>query len=164
MVTSSGGHEFIAGIDTALAPRGALALWWLGQASFALRMGGATIYIDPYLTESDQRLVPPPCSGDQVTNADLIVITHGHSDHLDVGALPLIAKASPAATIIAPRPLVSRIIELAGESSTIVPADAGSAIVWGDIEILPVIASHEEFNQDPRWDTPTWGMSSGMGT
>jgi L-ascorbate metabolism protein UlaG (beta-lactamase superfamily) len=45
------------------------ALEWLGHASFRIRLGRATIYIDPYRIADS---APP---------ADLILITHGHYDH-----------------------------------------------------------------------------------
>jgi L-ascorbate metabolism protein UlaG (beta-lactamase superfamily) len=41
---------------------------WLGHAGFRLRVGRATVYIDPYRVDDG-----PP--------ADLILITHGHYDH-----------------------------------------------------------------------------------
>jgi L-ascorbate metabolism protein UlaG (beta-lactamase superfamily) len=44
------------------------ALEWLGHSGFRLRVGRATIYIDPYRVPDG-----PP--------ADLILVTHGHYDH-----------------------------------------------------------------------------------
>ena len=41
---------------------------WLGHSGFRLRLGGATVYLDPYRVGDG-----PP--------ADLILITHGHYDH-----------------------------------------------------------------------------------
>jgi L-ascorbate metabolism protein UlaG (beta-lactamase superfamily) len=44
------------------------SLEWLGHAGFRLKVGRATVYIDPYRVHDG-----PP--------ADLILITHGHYDH-----------------------------------------------------------------------------------
>src|SRR3954453_15066653 len=42
---------------------------WLGHAGFRVRVGRATVYIDPYRVPDD------------APQADLILITHGHYDH-----------------------------------------------------------------------------------
>lgn len=46
-------------IVTAQPPPQAVAMWWLGQASVVLRAAGTTLYIDPFLSEYPDRLVPP---------------------------------------------------------------------------------------------------------
>lgn len=57
---------------------------WLGQATVKISIPGKTIYIDPYqIKKSDQ--------------ADIILITHSHGDHL---SLEDIAKVSSNQTII----------------------------------------------------------------
>jgi len=45
-----------------------MELKWLGHASWKLKTGGKTIYLDPYEGEYDEE-------------ADLILSTHSHSDH-----------------------------------------------------------------------------------
>jgi hypothetical protein len=52
--------ELVSRISQENPPAGAVALWWLGQASIVLRAAGVTIYIDPYLAVSATRLSPPP--------------------------------------------------------------------------------------------------------
>lgn len=157
MSPSRPGSDFIDHVSTHLVPPGTLALWWIGQASVILRIGATTIYIDPYLTDGPKRLVAPPCTADQVTNADLILLTHGHGDHLDTAALPCIAAASRDSTIVVPRPLVSRVTELVGNAATILPADAGIAVQWRDVRIVPVAARHEEFDTHSELGHPYLG-------
>lgn len=61
---------------------------WLGQAGYELKSQGVTILIDPYLSdmvereEGLKRLLPAPISCDYV-EADAILYTHAHMDHLD---------------------------------------------------------------------------------
>jgi len=54
-------------------------LTWLGHASFRLDSpGGKRIYVDPFLTGN------PKCPGGELQpeHVDLIVLTHGHNDHV----------------------------------------------------------------------------------
>jgi L-ascorbate metabolism protein UlaG (beta-lactamase superfamily) len=102
----------IATMDATRVPMGMLAVWWLGQASFAVK-GDVTCYFDPYLSVSPdpalRRLMPPPVRPEEVTNADYVFITHDHLDHLDPATAPPIARASPQARFVVPESLVDRL-------------------------------------------------------
>jgi L-ascorbate metabolism protein UlaG (beta-lactamase superfamily) len=73
---------------------------FLGHAAFAIEHEGKTALIDPFLTGNPKAAV----SADEVA-ADVILLTHGHSDHY--GDTVAIAKRT-GATVVA-------IVELAGE-------------------------------------------------
>jgi L-ascorbate metabolism protein UlaG (beta-lactamase superfamily) len=73
---------------------------FLGHAAFAIEHEGKTALIDPFLTGNPKAAV----SADEVA-ADVILLTHGHSDH--IGDTVVIAKRT-GATVVA-------IVELAGE-------------------------------------------------
>ncbi len=47
-----------------------MKLKWLGHASWKLKAGGKTIYIDPY-------------EGDYDEKADIILASHSHTDHCE---------------------------------------------------------------------------------
>ena len=94
-------------IDAAV-PTESLGLWWLGQAGFAFKTpAGKVVYLDPYLSEAAERLHGfkrlslPPVLAEEV-RADLVVLTHEHTDHLDPGALPIIARNNPICRFAAP--------------------------------------------------------------
>ena len=72
-------------------PPWSIALSWFGQAGVALRLGGATVLVDPFLSPHPDRLVPPPFAAEEAHGVDLLLITHDHLDHLDELALPAIA-------------------------------------------------------------------------
>jgi L-ascorbate metabolism protein UlaG (beta-lactamase superfamily) len=70
-----------------------VSITWLGHASFRLDSpGGKRIYIDPWLDN-------PKCpAGEQaVERAELVVLTHGHSDH--TGSAVDIAQGHGAAVV-----------------------------------------------------------------
>ena len=55
---------------------------WLGHASWKIKTGGKTIYIDPYEGEYDEK-------------ADLILSTHHHDDHCKVDKIKKVMSVSP---------------------------------------------------------------------
>jgi L-ascorbate metabolism protein UlaG (beta-lactamase superfamily) len=74
-----------------------LAITWLGHATFLIRTpGGKRILLDPWLRENpscpEALRKPPP--------VDLILVSHGHVDH--VGDLVLCARASGAPVVAIP--------------------------------------------------------------
>src|SRR5688572_22873627 len=97
MADDYGAPDLVRQITAENVPDGAIALWWLGQASFVLKAAGTVVYVDPYLQLSKSRLTPSPFAPEAVTNADLVLLTHDHLDHVDPIAVPAIAKASPKA-------------------------------------------------------------------
>lgn len=78
---------------------GALSITWYGHGTFLLvSPGGTRIAIDPWLTDN------PACPADckTIDRCDLILLTHGHSDHIG-DAVPL-ARAT-GAQVVAPNEL-----------------------------------------------------------
>src|SRR3954469_9704793 len=77
-----------------------MKIQFLGHAAFALEHDGKTALVDPFLTGNPKAAV----TADEV-EADAILLTHGHSDH--IGDTVDIAKRTGAS--------VTAIVELAGE-------------------------------------------------
>ena len=66
---------------------------WLGHAAFLLKSpNGKVVLIDPWLDNPKA-----PESAKNITSADIILLTHGHFDH--VGSAPAIAKNSKAKVV-----------------------------------------------------------------
>jgi L-ascorbate 6-phosphate lactonase len=153
--TSYGAPELVDAFTSERVPEGAVALWWLGQASFTFKSsGGAIVYVDPYLAVSDRRITPAAFAPESVTNADIVLLTHDHGDHVDPKALPGIARASPGARFVAPRPIVGRVAELVGGRERVVAAASDEPLrldVRGEtVEIVPVPAAHEQLEPTPE--------------
>lgn len=128
-------------------PMGSIALFFLGQAGFCFKApGGQVIYLDPYLTNSLERLfgmvrlVPSPIAPEEVV-ADLVITTHEHGDHLDPDAVPVIAGGT-SAHFLGSVPCGPVYQELG------VPADrasflsAGQSLDFGGTRITGVEADH----------------------
>jgi L-ascorbate 6-phosphate lactonase len=152
------GRALVERISAQAIPPGAVGVWWLGQASLVLKVAGTTIYVDPYLQPGERRLVPPAFPPEAVDNADLVLLTHDHLDHIDPIAVPGIAAASPGARFVAPRPVAARVAALVGDEARVVAATAGEPLaLLGRLEVVPVPAKHEEFDEDPALGYPYLG-------
>jgi len=71
-----------------------MKLKWLGHASWKVKAGGKTIYVDPY-------------QGDYDEEADLVLSTHIHQDHCDPEKINLVKGSDTV--IIAPADCESKI-------------------------------------------------------
>ncbi|MFO7851059.1 MAG: MBL fold metallo-hydrolase [Bacteroidota bacterium] len=62
---------------------GTLELWFIGHGTLMFKYNDMVIHIDPVSREADYSEMP---------EADLILVTHEHGDHLDPGAIEKIRK------------------------------------------------------------------------
>src|SRR2546427_5843853 len=70
-----------------LAP-GTVALWWLGQAGFAVRAGGLVMLLDPFLAPMAERASPPAFGPEDPGAVHSGTCSHEHLAHRDLAALP----------------------------------------------------------------------------
>jgi L-ascorbate metabolism protein UlaG (beta-lactamase superfamily) len=71
----------------------ALAITWFGHATFVLTTpGGKRVVFDPWLTGN-----PKVPAGARIDKADVICVTHGHSDH--TGDVVAVARATNAVVV-----------------------------------------------------------------
>ena len=91
---------------------GDLEITFLGHGTLMMTIGGKTIHVDPFGEVADYGSLP---------KADLVLVTHEHSDHLDPKACKLILKSDTTAIgskACAPR-LPNAIILANGETRTV---------------------------------------------
>jgi len=86
--------------DTLVEP-GTLAIWYLAQAGFCMKTSrGTRVVIDPYLSDycgrefGFKRMIPAVIGADEL-QADVLISTHSHGDHLDPDALEAFAAHEP---------------------------------------------------------------------
>ena len=93
---------------------------FLGHAAFELTDGDTRVLVDPFITGNPKAAA----SADEV-EADAILLTHGHADH--IGDTVDIAKRTGAS--------VTAIVELAGE----IGEDLGGTVKfdWGWVKLVP---------------------------
>jgi L-ascorbate metabolism protein UlaG (beta-lactamase superfamily) len=164
------GAELLREIDETGAGRP--TLWWLGQSGFAIKHRGIVLYIDPYLSESltekyrltDRphiRMTEAPLRGHEIAHADLVLATHGHSDHLDPGTAPAILAASPNSKLVLPRALASKAAGMGISLDRMLPVDDGERLDFRkgedvcEIHVIP--SAHEELNRTSEGGYPCLG-------
>lgn len=143
-------------------PGDSLRLYWLGQAGFVLDGEGRRVVIDPYLSDSlaekyrgkkfpHLRMTPAPLHPAEIRHVDLVLATHGHSDHLDPGTLPTLLAANPAALLVAPLAIRSLALERAAvPEQRLVCIDAGETVTLSGLHLSATRAAHETFERDPQ--------------
>lgn len=150
-------ERLLADVQRRRIPEDALGIWWIGQSGFIVRGAGVTTYIDPYLNPSPRRLVPPPLRPEQVGNADLVLCTHDHDDHVDPIALPGIATASPQAKILVPGVAKDKVIGLGIPAPQIVVPPVDEPVAFGPLTVTAIPAAHEALDYTPERGYPYLG-------
>ncbi|HEX5633652.1 MAG TPA: MBL fold metallo-hydrolase, partial [Gemmatimonadales bacterium] len=134
--------------DPTAWPGDGLTMTWLGHASMLLRLHGTWILIDPVLEErigigrgrlklGPRRLVQPALGVDAVPPPDLLLLSHAHMDHTDLGTLARLPRDTHAVVQTANGDLARRFrrvtelawhqsVEVGGVRVTSVPA-----LHWG---------------------------------
>lgn len=118
--------------DEALIDSLMAGIVWLGHASFLIG-NGVTLYIDPFDLPGD---LPP---------ADIILITHEHSDHFSPDDLARLVK--PASVVVALEALRDRLPKSVKHFRGVAPGDT---IEVGDVTIAAVPAYNVEKRFHPK--------------
>jgi L-ascorbate 6-phosphate lactonase len=129
-------------IQDAQLPSDVVAIWWLGQASIALRDASTTIYIDPFFSAHPDRLVPPPFAPEQAPPTNYVLCTHEHIDHFDPQTLAGLARTSPQARFVVPLPIVEQVTALGIAPERVLGTQPGETVRLGEITLSPVPACH----------------------
>lgn len=137
----------------------AVNLTWLGQAGFLIESPGVRIIIDPYLSDSlavkykdgrfpHIRMVPVPVRPEELTGIDIVLCTHGHSDHMDPGTLPVLAAANPECRFIGPASETLKAVERGVPAKMYCGLDAAESLVKGRSRITAIASAHEDLAVD----------------
>lgn len=140
-------------------PTGVLRFHWLGQAGFLIRVGdGPTIAIDPYLSDSlaekyrgkvfpHQRMMEAPIDSESIPELSLILITHGHTDHMDPGTLPGLAEKHPNAIFVCPERVRATALERGVPAERLLGAVGEETLEpLTGVRVFPLPSAHENLD------------------
>jgi L-ascorbate 6-phosphate lactonase len=145
------GRTLIREIDVTKIEHGQCAFWWLGQHGFVVKLGTAICYVDAYLSPNRKRMVAPVLRPEEVTNADIVLGSHDHEDHIDRKAWPEIAEVSPKAKFVVPELLREQISsELGIPVERFVGVDKGISVETIGLKVTGVPAAHEFLESDEK--------------
>jgi L-ascorbate 6-phosphate lactonase len=140
-------------IETEKVHEGSLAIYWLSQAGFVFKSPSEKIvYIDPYFSDvvervfGFKRMMPCPISPEEV-NADLIVCTHEHLDHMDIDALPAVSN-NPRVRFAGPIECIKEFRKMGIPEERCFLLEEGKEIRIDGIRLNTVFADHGELAPD----------------
>lgn len=111
---------------------------WLGHASFqVITSKGSVIYLDPWINGNPVC----PIKLEDIREADIVCVTHGHPDHLGDGID--IAKKTKAKFVCSPE--IGKYAEMAGipyDRENSIPLNIGGTAKIGEITVTMVPAVH----------------------
>lgn len=171
------GIALIREIEEANCPT--IDIWWLGHCGFVLKYDDVILYLDPYLSNSQEqryrasdsphpRLIAPPLHPSAIRHADLVLCTHAHQAHLDPGTAPRILEASKAARIILPKSAAGRANGMGIDYRRMTTIDGGQRVQYASQEGEPILidaipSAHEDLDWTPNDGYPYLGYVIRMG-
>lgn len=135
-------------------------IFWLGQAGFWIETGSHRILIDPYLSDSlarkyagkpndHRRMMPPPVMVEDLPKPDPVLITHGHTDHMDPDTLSTLARRFPDLPFIVPGARLGLARDRIGPLASLTGMDADETETpLSGLTVTALPAAHETLERD----------------
>jgi len=135
--------------STHIPPKGKIIIYWLGGAGFIVKYSdGFTICIDPYLSDSVERICgfkrlhSAPIKADNVF-FDVLFITHEHPDHLDEDSFDALMNNNARCQIYAP---ICCDVFLKSKKRAYIMVKPGDDLSAEDLSIKVTKADHGELS------------------
>ncbi len=127
-----------------------LELTFLGQMGCRIQSGDTVVYIDPFLSDHPRRRFPSPLAVQDLCDADLILGSHDHKDHIDRAAWPCYAQRSPDAVFVIPEFLLGKGLaeDLQISSDRFFGLTVGQRLSIGHVHLTGLASAHEFMDQD----------------
>lgn len=126
-----------------------MKITWLGQAGLLIEARNKKIIIDPYLSDSVERVNPLNYRRVGVNEdflkirPDIIVLTHNHLDHTDPETLERYLSSNSGITVLASKNAWDTVRSFGGEHNYVM-FNRGTVWTQGDIKFTAVYAEHSD--------------------
>jgi L-ascorbate metabolism protein UlaG (beta-lactamase superfamily) len=136
-----------------------VAVWPLGQSGLLLRFPGRKVYVDLYLSNhceavlshpfDHRRMSRAPLDPAEITDADVVICSHEHLDHLDVPTIRTLARSSPQAVVVAPEACRQILLDLGWAAERIRTTRGDETIEVASLAIRAFPVPHDDYDVDP---------------
>lgn len=126
-----------------------VTITWYGQAGFRIAGGQDRVLIDPYLSKRDNRRYPPVAAAGEFADVTLVLCTHEHIDHLDLGFLLEFQAVNAAAKIVVPAPALDLAVNGGLSRDRLIGAVPGQELHDGGVTVHPLPALHGVGDDQP---------------
>lgn len=138
---------------------------WLGQFGFLFIIDGLLLFADPYLSNylehnhgtlpyAHDRMIPSPIAESLYPEIDLLIVSHGHEDHLDPVLVRQLGLVNSKMNFIVPPGCVPQLRECGiGEKRTRTVSHEKSFAFGHDclIEAFPAAHAEAQFDASSVW-------------
>ena len=128
-----------------------MKITWLGQLSLLIETEGLSLMVDPYLTDSiydrlgeDYRRLVSLRPEFLNRKPDCILLTHDHSDHLDVPSLKALLDGRKSVPVLAGANAWSKARKEVGGEQNYVQLTPGTEWTLGSVHVRAVSAFHSD--------------------
>lgn len=129
---------------------------YLGQTGFVFRLNDVQIAADPYLSDYVDRTVknvcwkrnyPPPCTPAELSDVDLVLLSHSHYDHTDPDTvIPLYHAGNMV--FAGPYEVIDLLKSWGFNETRLIALDDMQQFVFKNQTITAVAAAHEQLHID----------------
>lgn len=122
----------------------AVEITWWGHATVTVRDSGVRVLTDPLFVRRLAHLrrrggpVPPPAAAD----ADVVLVSHLHADHLHLGSL---RRLAPGTTVLLPKGALAAVpgLRRLRDRLRLAEVEAGETREFGELAVRAVPAAHD---------------------
>lgn len=117
-----------------------LSVLWVGHATVLLQMDDKVILTDPFLTNNAaellKRVVEPGLDMKDLKQCDIILVSHSHMDHMNLGSLGLLEEQFPGTNLVFPEGLEEYLPDINFKFHPVKNSKAFASDYFGESKII----------------------------
>ena len=128
-----------------------MKITWLGQAGLLFENEEVKILIDPYFSDSVEKVNPnnfrrvPVLKDVFKIKPDIMIFTHNHLDHFDMETVGKFISSKTSVTVLAPKSVWDDVREIGGNNNYVL-FNRGTSWTQSNVKFTAVKAEHSDFD------------------